>query len=169
MHSCFLPRKWCVTLGRGSVGVTMTTKSYRKLASSSAGDETFLTHAELAQMLRLKPGTLENWAWQKGVPVYHLGRARRYRLSEVEAALFESCSVAQHAHRAQKLRDKNLLRFLPQFLLISMAYILKRLVAWFNASAFLTLALLIAIPQGDVTSSALSVDASAATIIARSR
>ena len=48
-------------------------------------NDRLLTRAEAADLLRLKPQTLGKWAMTgRHLPVVHVGRAARYRLSDVQ-------------------------------------------------------------------------------------
>ena len=48
-------------------------------------NDRLLTRVEAADLLRLKPQTLGKWAMTgRHLPVVHVGRAARYRLSDVQ-------------------------------------------------------------------------------------
>jgi len=52
---------------------------------ATANTKTFLTNAEAAEMLGIKPGTLATWRWlRKGPKVSPSGNKIRYRLADVE-------------------------------------------------------------------------------------
>jgi excisionase family DNA binding protein len=52
-----------------------------------------LTIEELAAYLGLKKATLREWCWQKRIPYVKLGRAVRFRLTEIDGWL-SACAVA---------------------------------------------------------------------------
>lgn len=61
-----------------------------------------LTTPEAAEYLGLKPGTLEIWRWAgKGPKYLKLGRACRYRLSDLENFVNESVRTSTTDHPAR--------------------------------------------------------------------
>jgi excisionase family DNA binding protein len=57
-------------------------------------DETFLTVAEVAEMLKLNPQTVRNWIDQGRMPALRVGRRVRIRRSDLERVLEESSTTA---------------------------------------------------------------------------
>ncbi len=59
-------------------------KEVDEMTTKTTSDR-LLTRAEAADLLRLKPQTLGKWAMTgRHLPVVHVGRAARYRLSDVQ-------------------------------------------------------------------------------------
>jgi len=54
-------------------------------------DEQFLTKAEVAAWLRKDIRTISNWMRRGWIPYYKIGRAVRFKESEVEAQLRKEC------------------------------------------------------------------------------
>jgi hypothetical protein len=53
--------------------------------TTTTTSDRLLTRAEAADLLRLKPQTLGKWAMTgRHLPVVHVGRSARYRLSDVQ-------------------------------------------------------------------------------------
>src|SRR5579864_3184409 len=61
-------------------------------------DETFLTVAEVAEMLKLNPQTVRNWIDQGRMPALRVGRRVRIRRSDLERVLEESATPAGGRH-----------------------------------------------------------------------
>lgn len=62
--------------------------------TTTATSDRLLTRAEAADLLRLKPQTLGKWAMTgRHLPVVHVGRAARYRLSDVQRLIEQGSSV----------------------------------------------------------------------------
>ncbi|MDQ6815795.1 MAG: helix-turn-helix domain-containing protein [Actinomycetota bacterium] len=57
-------------------------------------DETFLTVAEVAGMLKLNPQTVRNWIDQGSLPALRVGRRVRIRRSDLERVLAQSYTGA---------------------------------------------------------------------------
>jgi len=56
-------------------------------------NDRLLTRREAADLLRLKPQTLGKWAMTgRHLPVVHVGRAARYRLSDVQRLIARGSS-----------------------------------------------------------------------------
>ena len=55
--------------------------------SPFASDERLLTEAEVCEFLRIKPRQLYAWRIQGFIPYIKIGRALRFRGSEIEAAV----------------------------------------------------------------------------------
>lgn len=53
--------------------------------------EKFLTVDEVAEYLSLSRATIYQWASEKRIPHYRMGRAIRFKQAEVEAWLLEKC------------------------------------------------------------------------------
>lgn len=53
--------------------------------------ERYLTCAEVAALLGVKPRTVEQWVEERRIPFYRLGRSVRLRYSEVQAYLAQHC------------------------------------------------------------------------------
>jgi excisionase family DNA binding protein len=62
-------------------------------------DETFLTVAEVAEMLKLNPQTVRNWIDQGRMPALRVGRRVRIRRSDLERVLDESATAPQSGSR----------------------------------------------------------------------
>lgn len=60
-----------------------------------------LTTREVAELLRLKPGTLNSWRWSKrnNLPAIKIGGRCRYRREDVERFIEEGRVTATGAHR----------------------------------------------------------------------
>jgi excisionase family DNA binding protein len=63
-------------------------------------EDTFLTVAEVAEMLKLNQQTVRNWIDQGSLPALRVGRRVRIRRSDLER-LLEEGSTAANAHPAQ--------------------------------------------------------------------
>jgi excisionase family DNA binding protein len=64
----------------------MTREARRERETKKAtGGETWLTAEEAAQHLRLSIPTLYRLSARGDLPVYHVGRSRRYRLRDLDA------------------------------------------------------------------------------------
>lgn len=50
-------------------------------------EDRLLTVDEAATMLGLKPSTLYQWAYQRRIPIVKVGRALRFKLSELRATI----------------------------------------------------------------------------------
>lgn len=57
---------------------------------NSASEETFLTVAEVAAVLKLNPQTIRNWIDQGSLPAFRVGRRVRIRRSDFERVLERS-------------------------------------------------------------------------------
>jgi predicted DNA-binding transcriptional regulator AlpA len=73
--------------------------------SMEKNSEALLTTKQVAELLQLKPATLEQWRWTgRGPEFIKLNRAVRYRRSAVEAftnaRAFTSTTAAQHGTAA---------------------------------------------------------------------
>lgn len=55
--------------------------------------EGFIDKAQLAQRTMMSPRTLEDWMRQGRLPYYKLGRAVRFKWSEVEQHFTQTCRV----------------------------------------------------------------------------
>jgi excisionase family DNA binding protein len=53
--------------------------------------EKFLTVDEVAEYLSLSRATIYQWASEKRIPHYRMGRAIRFKQAEIEAWLLEKC------------------------------------------------------------------------------
>jgi excisionase family DNA binding protein len=53
--------------------------------------EKFLTVDEVAEYLSLSRATVYQWASEKRIPHYRMGRAIRFKRAEIEAWLLEKC------------------------------------------------------------------------------
>lgn len=78
------------------------------MATAPPGSEPWLDSRQLAQLTGIGDTTLEQWAAQGKVPSIRAGKALRFKLSEVEAALrsrptdSRSLTVRQAADRARE-------------------------------------------------------------------
>ncbi len=65
--------------------------------STSGGnlEDTFLTVAEVAEMLKLNQQTIRNWIDQGSLPALRVGRRVRIRRSDFERVLEEAATTAQ--------------------------------------------------------------------------
>lgn len=60
-------------------------------AAHSPESDRFLTKQEVAQRLGIRPRTVAVWAREGRLPVYRVGRYLRFKWSEVERFLAETC------------------------------------------------------------------------------
>src|SRR5437016_7906880 len=58
-------------------------------------EETFLTVAEVAEMLKLNPQTVRNWIDQGSLPALRVGRRVRIKRSDLERMLEEGYTASQ--------------------------------------------------------------------------
>jgi excisionase family DNA binding protein len=65
--------------------------------SSRNLDETFLTVAEVAEMLKLNQQTVRNWIDQGSLPALRVGRRVRIRRSDLERVLERGSTTANRA------------------------------------------------------------------------
>jgi excisionase family DNA binding protein len=61
----------------------------------SAFEESFLTVAEVAEMLKLNPQTVRNWIDQGSLPALRVGRRVRIKRSDLERMLDEGYTAGQ--------------------------------------------------------------------------
>jgi excisionase family DNA binding protein len=66
----------------------MSTRNYEH------SQDRLLDVKEAAAMLGLKPSTLYQWAYERRLPVVKLGRALRFRLSDLQALISKSVRPA---------------------------------------------------------------------------
>jgi hypothetical protein len=68
------------------------------MVSATVDNHALLTREEAAELLNLRPQTLAAWACTgKGPPVVRLGRAVRYRMSDLQSFIRRHTSGGEHA------------------------------------------------------------------------
>ncbi len=63
--------------------------------------EKFLTVDEIAEYLSLSRATIYQWASEKRIPHYRMGRAIRFKRAEIESWLLEKCKQEPISIEAQ--------------------------------------------------------------------
>ena len=64
-------------------------------AAPVAPVESFIDKAEVGKRLAMKPRTIDDWMKRGLLPFYKMGRAVRFKWSEVEAHLSANCRVCR--------------------------------------------------------------------------
>ncbi len=66
-------------------------------AQNTAAEETFLTVAEVAEILRLNPQTVRNWIDQGTLPAIRMGRRVRIKRSDFDRVVEQSYSAGPNS------------------------------------------------------------------------
>ena len=99
-------------MSKGSIEWHRNSKVQRTRAESRTliMAEKFLTVDEVAEYLSLSKGTIYQWAAEKRIPHYKMGRAVRFKKAEIESWLLEKCKqepISIEARAKEILRKPN--------------------------------------------------------------
>ncbi len=76
-----------------------STNQIPSVANPNPEPEPFVNKAEVGQRLGMRPRTIDEWMTRGLLPYYKLGRSVRFKWSEVERHLGQTCRVCRRNRR----------------------------------------------------------------------